>query len=197
MKRLILTALLSTAAVPASALTVNVSDVGSILNQSIALPAENTPGSGIGFAEYFEFSLPVSELVTVSMSDSAAGTEQILGGLLSLNNWTTTGPGPLFIPAGALIESSPILSFPGGQSATVSPDRLTAGNYFAEISGVSGASALKIAVDGTATATVPEAPTWAMLIAGAALLGWAAKRKSKTLTSHYFFGGHNGAEPIL
>lgn len=160
---------------PARAATVSVADVGSILNQSVALPAEATPGSGAAFDQYFEFTLPTRETVTVSMSDSAIGDERIVGGLLSLNDWTSTGPAPLFIPAGALIESSAIGDTPGGQESTVAPDALKAGAYFAEISGVSGLSSIKIAVDGTATATVvPEPSTWALLALGFGVLSIAA-----------------------
>src|SRR5580698_2593380 len=74
MNRLLLsTALLASVAItPARAATqVSVEDVGSILNESLALPAEDTPGSSIGFQEFFEFTLPTSETITVSMSDSA------------------------------------------------------------------------------------------------------------------------------
>jgi len=173
---------LSLPVAPAHAVTaITVANVGSILNESIALPAEDTPGAGGAFAQFFEFTLPVGETVTVSMSDSAIGTERITGGSLSLNDWTSTGPGPLFIPAGALIESSPILNTSGGQEATVTPDALAAGAYFAEISGLSGASALKIAVDGTATATVPEPSTWAMLALGFGLLAFVGfGRRART-----------------
>lgn len=170
-------------AAPAHAALITVADVGSILDQSVALPAEKTPGAGAAFDEFFEFTLPVAELVTVSMSDSATGAQRITGGLLSLNNWTSSSATPPFAPLGALIESSGIANFAGGQSATVTPDRLAAGAYFAEISGVSGLSPLRIAVDGTATATVPEPSTWAMLLIGAAAMAWGAltRRRVRTL----------------
>jgi len=164
---------------PAHAITqINVADIGTLFNESVPLPAENTPGSGSAFEQFFEFTLPVSETVTVSMSDSAIGSARIVGGVLGLSDWTSTGSTPPFVPAGALIESSSIVNVIGGQEATVTPDRLAAGAYFAEISGLSGASPLKIAVDGTATAVVPEASTWTMLAIGfAALAGFAVSRK--------------------
>lgn len=167
--------------VPANALTITVANVGFILNQSVPLPAEATPGLGAAFEEFFEFSLPIGETVTVSMSDSATGLQRITGGLLSLNDWTTTGPSPLLVPMGALIEDSPITNLTGGQSATVTPDRLGAGEYFAEISGTSGLSSIKIAVDGTATAVVPEPATWAMLVIGACMLGLFSITKKKNI----------------
>jgi len=186
MKRLFISAaLLGAMSLPASAALISVESLGSILNQSLALPAEDTPGSGISFAEFFEFSLPTKETVTLSMSDSAIGTQKISGGALSLNDWTSTGPGPLFIPAGALIESSPIVNFIGGQSATVVPDVLAAGNYFAEVSGVSGSSPIHISVDGTITAvtgvgaTVPEPSTWVMLALGFGAMAWAAATRRR------------------
>jgi hypothetical protein len=191
MKRLLISAaLLGALSAPASAALISVESLGSILNQSLALPAEDTPGSGISFAEFFEFSLPTKETVTLSMSDSAIGTQKISGGALSLNDWTSTGPGPLFIPAGALIESSPIVNFIGGQSATVVPDVLAAGNYFAEVSGVSGSSPIHISVDGTITAvtgvgaTVPEPSTWVMLALGFGAMAWAAatRRRGRPFT---------------
>jgi hypothetical protein len=155
---------------PAVAATeINVSNIGSILNTSVALPAEATPGSSQPFAEFFEFSLPVSETVTVSMSDSGIGNARIVGGTLSLSTHDTTGVAPLFIPGGTLIESSPIQNFLGGQAAEVNPDLLAAGAYFALITGTSGSSPINLVVDGTATATtgaVPEPTTWAMLMLG-------------------------------
>lgn len=165
-------------ATPAHAALVTVADVGAILNQSVALPAEKTPGLGMAFDEFFEFTLPVAETVTLSMSDSATGLQQITSGLLELNDWTSTSAVSPFQPMGALIESSAILNFAGGQSATVTPDKLAAGAYFAEISGLSGLSPLRLAVDGTATATVPEASTWAMLMIGfMGLIGLSARRR--------------------
>jgi hypothetical protein len=174
-------AFLAALATPAGAVTqISVQNIGSILNESLALPAEDTPGSGIGFAEYFEFSIPTRETVTVSMSDSAIGTERVIGGLLSLNDHTSTGVAPLFIPAGALIDSSPFTNTLGGQTATTGPDTLVAGNYFTEISGTSGLSPIHIAIDGTATASiVPEPSTWAMLAIGFIALGAVTFRRQK------------------
>ena len=157
-----------------AALDVTVANVGSILNQSVALPAESTPGLGQPFDQFFEFTLPTAETVTVSMSDSATGLQRITGGVLSLNDWTGVQATPPFEPTGALIESSAILNFAGGQSATVTPDPLAAGDYFAEISGVSGLSPLHIAVDGTATAVVPEPSTWALVAIGFGALAFIA-----------------------
>jgi hypothetical protein len=169
------TLLLATAAVvacalPAHAVVVTVENIGSILNESLPLPAEQTPGSGAAFAQFFEFDIPVAETVTLSMSDSATGNRQVTGGFLSLNDWTSTGSTPPFIPDGALIESSAIVNVVGGQEATVLPKGLAAGDYFAEISGLSGASPIHIAIDGTATATVPEPSTWVMAALGFGLL---------------------------
>jgi hypothetical protein len=170
-KLLLATAIAAIAAGPAHAVVVTVEDIGSILNESLPLPAEQTPGLGAAFAQFFEFNIPVDETVTLSMSDSATGNRQVTDGFLSLNEWTSTGSTPPFIPDGALIESSAIVNVVGGQEATVLPKGLAAGDYFAEISGLSGASPIHIAIDGTATATVPEAPTWAMALAGFSLLG--------------------------
>jgi hypothetical protein len=184
-KFLLAAAFFAAAASPAAAAAITVANVGPILNESIPLPAESTPGSSIAFAEFFEFSLPVQEEVTVSMTDSAIGNEKIVGGVLSINNWTSTGPAPLFIPAGSLIESSPVANFIGGQGATVVPDLLAAGNYFAEISGTSGSRPMAIAIDGTATATtvvgatIPEPSTWAMLLIGGAFMAWGAARRRR------------------
>lgn len=170
---------------PVSAAVVTVADVGSVLNESKALPAEATPGSGIPFVEYFTFSLPTQEEVTVSMSDSAIGTEKIVGGVLSTNFHTTTGPAPLFIPAGTLIDSTPLTNTVGGQDATLGPDVLGAGDYFVELAGTSGKSPIKIAIDGTITASaVPEPGTWAMLglgFGGLALAGFKRSRKVERL----------------
>ena len=161
-----------------AATQITVEDIGSILNQSLALPAQDTPGSGIGFEQFFEFSLPTSETVTVSMSDSASGVGRITGGVLSLNDFTSSAPTSPFQPIGALIESSPIVNVLGGQEATVTPDALAAGSYFAELSGVSGAAPIHIAVDGTITAlSTPEPSTWAMLVIGFGLLAAVGYRR--------------------
>ena len=168
-------------AVPAHAATeVTVENIGAILNESLALPAEDTPGSGIGFEQFFEFTLPVKEEVTVSVSDSAIGAQRITSGLLSLNTWTSTAPVSPFQPIGALIESAGILNVIGGQEATVSPDALSAGSYFALVEGVSGTSPIHIAIDGTITAVAtPETSTWAMMALGfgiMALFGYRSRR---------------------
>jgi hypothetical protein len=163
-------------AMPAHAVVVTVENIGSILNESLPLPAEQTPGLGASFAQYFEFNIPVAETVTLSMSDSATGDQRVTGGSLSLNVWSSTGVTPPFIPIGALIESSAIVDVVGGQEATVLPKGVAAGNYFALIEGDSGASPIHIAIDGTATATVPEPATWAMVLAGFGLIGLVRKR---------------------
>lgn len=168
---------LAAGATPArAALNITVADVGAILNQSVSLGADDTPGLGGAFDEFFEFTLPVRETVTLSMTDSANGPlERIAGGVISLNAWTSTAATPPFQPLGALIESSAITNFAGGQGATVSPDALSPGAYFAEISGVSGLSPLHIAVDSTATGTaVPEPSTWALLALGLGVLSIVA-----------------------
>lgn len=166
-------------AAPAQAATqITVEDIGSIFNQSLALPAQDTPGSGIGFEQFFEFSLPTRETVTVSMSDSASGVGRIAGGVLSLNDFTSSASTSPFQPIGALIESSPVNNVIGGQEATVTPDVLAAGNYFTELSGVSGGAPIHIAVDGTITAlSTPEPSTWAMLAIGFGLLAAVGYRR--------------------
>ena len=182
MNRLFLTAaVLASIATPAAAATqITVEDIGSILNQSLALPAQDTPGSGISFEQFFEFTLPTRETVTVSMSDSATGSGLITSGVLSLNDWTSTAPTSPFQPIGALLESSPINNVLGGQEATVTPDALNAGAYFAELSGVSGLAPIHIAVDGTITAlSTPEPSTWAMLLIGAGFMAWGASARKR------------------
>jgi hypothetical protein len=166
-------------AAPAYAATeVTVENIGAVLNESLALPAQDTPGSGIGFEEFFEFTLPTRETVTVSVSDSAIGSQRITSGLLSLNTWTSTAPTSPFQPIGALIESSPIVNVIGGQEATVAPDVLAAGSYFALVEGVSGTSPIHIAIDGTMTAVAtPEASTWALLSIGFGLMSFGAFKK--------------------
>jgi len=171
-----------------AATLIDVQDVGSILNESLALPAESSPGSGIGFSEFFEFTLPTTETVSVSMSDSAfSNSLKIVDGVLSLNTETSIGPGPLFIPAGALLESTPLVNTPGGQSAELNPDVLAAGTYFTELAGMSGSSPIHLAIDGTVTgvsgvgaAATPELSTWAMLIAGFGMLSMFGSSRRRT-----------------
>ena len=182
MNKLLLSAafLVAIGASPAAqAATVVVENVGSILNESKALPAEATPGSGQSFAQFFEFTLPTTESITASVSDSGTGSLAVIGGVLNLNFHTTTGVGPLFIPAGALIDSSPFVNTPGGQEATVGPDILHAGSYFVDVTGTSGSSPIHLAIDGTVTGlATPELSTWTMLGVGFAALsvaGWRRK----------------------
>jgi PEP-CTERM motif-containing protein len=173
---------LALAALPAVAATeITVENIGSVFNESVALPAQNTPGSSIPFAQYFEFTLPVAETVTVSMSNSAIGTERIIGGVLSLNDFTSSATTSPFEPMGALIESATLMNVLGGQEATVNPDLLSAGAYFVELSGISGRSAIHIAIDGTITATsgVPEPSTWALLATGFGLLAFMGVKRRK------------------
>ena len=186
MNRLLLAAAVFAAtAVPAAAASqITVEDIGSILNQSLALPAESTPGSGIGFEQFFEFSLPTRETVTLSVSDSGIGAQRIVGGVLGLNFFTSEAPVSPFQPIGALIDSTPIVNSIGGQEATLEPNVLNAGAYFAEVSGVSGSSPIHLAIDGTVTAVAtPELSTWAMLLVGAGFMAWGAatRRKAREL----------------
>jgi len=127
---------------------------------------------------YDTSTLPTQEIVTLSMSDSGFGNEQVVGGVFSVNTLTSTGPGPLFIPAGALIDSSPFTNTLGGQEATVGPDILSAGNYFVDVTGTSGSSPIRLAIDGTVTGVVatPEISTWAMLLLGLGVVMWRGKR---------------------
>jgi hypothetical protein len=174
----------SLAALPALAATeITVEDIGSVSNESLALPAQDTPGDSIGFEQFFEFTLPTSETVTVSMSTSAIGNERIVGGVLSLNTQLGTAPTSPFEPFGNVIESSVVNNVVGGQEATVNPDILSAGSYFIELSGLSGRSAIHIAIDGTITAVsssvVPEPATWALVTAGFGLLGLLGVRRRR------------------
>lgn len=173
---------LAVGATPAhAAIQVTVENIGAVFNESLALPAEDTPGSGIGFEQFFEFTLPVAQEVSLSVSDSGFGPLKIVGGVLSLNNWTSTGVVSPFIPIGSLIDSAGLLNVPGGQSAELGPDTLAAGAYFAEVSGVSGSSPIHLAIDGTVTAvSTPEPSTWAMMAMGfglLALVGYRSRRE--------------------
>jgi hypothetical protein len=177
----VLAAVVAALAGPAHAANqITVENVGSVFNQSLALPAEDTPGSGIGFEQYFEFVLPVAQEVTLSVSDSGFGPLKIVGGVLSLNFWTSNAVTSPFQPIGATIDSAGLIDVAGGQSAELGPDTLAAGNYFAEVSGLSGSSPIHLAIDGTVTAlATPEPSTWAMLALGFGLIGLGYRRRAR------------------
>lgn len=173
-----LVAVVALAAPAYAANQITVENVGAVFNQSLPLPAEDTPGSSIGFEQFFEFTLPVAEEVTLSVSDSGFANLRIVGGVLSLNFFTSSAPVSPFQPIGAVIDSAGLVDVPGGQSAELGPDTLLAGAYFAEVSGVSGASPIHLAIDGTVTAlTTPEPSTWAMLAIGFGVMGFIGFRR--------------------
>jgi len=168
---------------PAIATTVIVDNLGSINESSISLPSTKTPGSGGSFTYYYEFTIPKSEYISASMSISGPTIDQISTGSFVLADWTSTVAGA---PTGPTIEQSPI-SAPaaGGQGAflgiaSLMGDLEPAGNYYVEISGVSGGGSLRLAVDGNVTATAPEPATWALMALGFAGLGFAGYRKRRT-----------------
>ena len=184
MNRLILAAaFFAASALPsAAAIQVTVENIGAVFNQSLALPAEDTPGSGIGFEQFFEFTLPTAEIVTVSMSDSAGtAAGRIVGGVLSLNDFTSSAPISPFQPMGALIESSTVNNVLGGQEATVSPGHLERGLVLRRAVGNERPGwPIHIAVDGTITAlSTPEPSTWAMLLIGGGLHGCGVRALAK------------------
>jgi hypothetical protein len=172
----------------AHATTITVENLGSILNDSVSFPNTKTPGSGKTFEDFFEFTLPTAEYITASMSISGPSMDQIPAGegTLTLSTWTSGGVSPS-IPLGSLIEQA-MVSAPslGGQTAVVGTftpfgDYELAGTYFVEVSGTSGAGALRLAVDGNVTtlAAVPEPSTWAMFgigFAGLAAVGLRRRR---------------------
>ena len=180
----------------ARATTINVQNLGSILNDSVSFPNTKTPGSGKMFEDFFEFTLPTAEYITASMSISGPVSDQIPAGkgTLTLSSWTSTSSASPFIPLGSMIEQA-MVSAPslGGQTAVVGTftpfgDYELAGTYFVEVSGTSGLGALKLAVDGNVTSlsAVPEPSTWAML--GIGFLGLAAvgfKRRGNREAARY------------
>jgi hypothetical protein len=171
-----------------AATVITVQDMGTILNSSVSFPSTKTPGSSGLFEDFFEFYLPMAEFVTASMSISGPIIDQIPAGQgkLILANWTSTGPGPLFVPSGATIETATVSSpSSGGQTAVVGKDTPLgdfepAGLYFVEVAGKSGIGPIHLAVDGNVTAVVPEMSTWAML--GIGFVGLAAVGLSKRRT---------------
>jgi hypothetical protein len=178
---------------PAYAAAITVIDLGQVLNDSISLPnasGTKTTGSGLGFSDYYEFTLPEAEFVSASMSISGPVADQIPEGTgkLIFSTWTSTGITAPFVPMGSTIEEATI-SAPanGGQTAVVgtltpSGNFEAAGNYFVEITGVSGGGSLKLAIDGNVTAIgdpVPEPSTWAMMLIGLAGVGFAGFRTSR------------------
>lgn len=125
------------------------------------------------------------------MSISGPIEDQIPAGQgeLILSTWMSTSASSPFIPAGAVIEEAAVSpAAAGGQDAVVgtftsSGDWEPAGSYFVEITGVSGGSSLRLAIDGNVTAAAPESPTWAMMIIAFGGLGFAGYRASRRTAS--------------
>jgi PEP-CTERM motif len=146
-----------------------------------------TPGPGVTFTYYYEFTLPKAEFVSASMSISGPTSDQIPSnsGSFILADWTNTGSSAPYVPSGATIEDVTISGpAPGGEGAflgtmTSMGDPEPAGTYFVEITGVSGGGGLQLAVDGNVTATAPEPSTWAMVLLGFAGLGFASYRRRR------------------
>jgi hypothetical protein len=180
----VLAALLSSSA-SANTNIIIVDDLGSINESSVSLPSTKMPGSGDTFTYYFEFSLPMAEYVSASMSISGPVANQIPSndGSFILSNWTSTGSSA---PSGATIEDVTISApAPGGESAflgtmTSMGDLEPAGSYYIEIAGTSAGGSLQLAVDGNVTAAAPELSTWALLLLGFAGLGYAGYGKRRT-----------------
>jgi hypothetical protein len=161
-----------------AATQITVDDLGPILNESDAFASFKTPGKGEAFEAFFEFSLPVPEVFSLSMSDSASGNQKITGGNFLVNYHTGNSSTSPFQPTGpaGFIESAPILlGFPGGQATALGPMGYQ-GDLYAEISGFSGTSPLMISIDGNATAAAPEPSTWVMLGLGFGMLGLVGRR---------------------
>src|SRR5271169_3553048 len=78
-------------------------DLGPILNDSISFPSTKTPGSGLPFDDFFEFTLPTAEYITASMSLSGPQVDQIPSGTgkLILSTWTSSMGSPA-IPVGSV-----------------------------------------------------------------------------------------------
>src|ERR1700761_3273444 len=183
----------------ARATTINVQNLGSILNDSVSFPNTKTPGSGKTFEDFFEFTLPTAEYITASMSISGPKVDQIPAGegKLMLSTWTSTSSASPFVPLGTLIEEADV-SAPslGGQTAVVGTftpfgDYEQAGTYFVEVSGTSGLGSLKLAVDGNVTtlSAVPEPSTWAMFgigFAGLAAVGFKRRRGDRESARYAF-----------
>jgi len=181
-KQLLLCAALTALAVGSAwSATVNVTNLGPILNDSVSFPSIfTTPGTN---ADYFEFSLPHEEFVSASLSISGPIGDQ-LKGVFDLMQWTSTDPLPPFIPMGPLLESALLTPHAGGETAvlgTESPqgDFLRPGEYFAVADGVVPAGArINLSLSGNATGmAAPELSTWMMLATGFALLTLAGRRR--------------------
>jgi PEP-CTERM motif len=182
----VLTTLFSSSTL-ATANTIVVDNLGSINESSVSLPGETMPGSGGAFTYYYEFTLPKPEFVSASMSISGPTSDQIPlnTGSFILADWTNTGSSAPYVPSGATLQDVAISGpAPGGQGAflgtmTSMGDPEPAGAYFVEITGVSGAGSLQLAVDGNVTAAAPEPSTWALVLLGFAGLGFASYGKRR------------------
>jgi len=119
-----------------------------------------------------------SNLVSLAVFLAGFAAAPLPGMAATLLGDTTSGTGP------ALYTSAPDDTTSSLTTYTFTPDPSAFVTNPPGASGVSlGGSGLGEIKQGTGPSAVPEPPTWAMLILGAGMIGYAARRRSLRVSS--------------
>ena len=143
---------------------------------SVAVGAGFVPGGGVSFEDFFTFSITgPSTLTSTVVSLNQAPALGITGGIYAL---LTAGPDADFTTLADNVLVSPVFSYDGTTGSTPNAVVLGSGTFAYGVRGTTSGSGGLYALVSTVT-PVPEPETLSLMLAGAGLLGFMAKRRRK------------------